>query len=80
MSTVKCVQVSVRLAKDGNPTPTGVKTVLRCSGTDYPHSATLSPGTTFARSDQIWELNPADSAAFEDADLDGMEVGIKAVA
>jgi hypothetical protein len=80
INSIKSVQLTVRTAFDGAPTPKKLRTVLRCSGADYPHANSITVPGAFVRFDQLWELNPADSAAFEDADLDVLEIGVKAVA
>jgi len=81
IDNIAAVQVELSAAYEGSPTPTNVAAVLRCAGTDYPHGTPQSPPSSFgAALAFIWELNPADSAAFEEADINAMEVGYKATA
>lgn len=81
IDNIAAVQVELSAAYEGSPTPTKVAAVLRCGGTDYAHSTPQSPPSSFgAALAFIWELNPADSAAFEEADINAMEVGYKATA
>lgn len=80
VTAIKCIQVSARCAYAGSPTPTKQGIVIRPASTDRPHATDITPGIAFSRYDRIWELNPEDSAAFEAADLNGMEIGIKLVA
>lgn len=81
IDNIAAVQVEISCAYEGSPTPTKVAAVLRCGSTDYAHATPQSPPSSFgAALPFIWELNPADSAAFEAADINAMEVGYKAVA
>jgi hypothetical protein len=80
VTTIKCIQVSIRAAYAGTPTPTKIEAVIRPGSTDHSHATQISPGINFTRHDRIWEVNPDDSAAFEAADLDAMEIGVKLVA
>ena len=79
MNTVKAVQLQGRAAYEGSPTPTKIQLGVRASGADY-FATDLSPGVGFGPLIKILELNPADSAAFEQADIDALEVGVKATA
>jgi hypothetical protein len=79
MNTVKAVQLQGRAAYEGSPTPTKIQLGVRASGADY-FATDISPGVGFAMNSKILELNPADSAAWEQADIDALEVGVKATA
>jgi len=79
VSSVKCVQVQVRALTDGAPTPTNLKLAVRSGGTDYLSGDNLVPVTAKSFS-HIWELNPADAAAWEEADVNAMEIGVKSSA
>ena len=76
ISNVKCVQVQARVKTDGAPTPTNLKLVTRSGGTDYLSGDNLVPVAEKSFS-YLWENNPADAAAWEEADVNAMEVGIK---
>jgi hypothetical protein len=78
MNTIKAVQLQARAAYEGSPTPLHIQLGVR-AGADY-FATDLSPGISFGMLTRILELNPADSAAWEQADIDGLEVGIKATA
>jgi hypothetical protein len=81
IGVIKAVQVHVRCKYEGAPTPSNVQALVRVNGTDYPSGVDLNPGISFAPTKyHIWELNPDDSAAWEEADVNGMEIGYKAVA
>jgi len=79
MNSVKSIQLQARAAYEGSPTPTKIQLGVRASGTDY-FATDLSPPVSFGMLTKILELNPADSAAFEQADIDALEVGVKATA
>jgi hypothetical protein len=84
IGTVAAVQLELTCAYDGSPTPTHIQHVARSGGADYPSLVDKSPPTSFgAPIIHIWEVNPADAAAFEAADLIGasrIEIGYKATA
>jgi hypothetical protein len=76
---VKCVQVQSRTESDGAPTPTNLKLAVRSGGTDYfsgDKSVPADPKGLY----NLWETNPADSAAWEEADVNAVEIGIKSAA
>ena len=79
IDNVKCVQIQARSRTEGSPTPTNLKLVVRSGGTDY-----LSGDKVIPVSEKglwnLWELNPADSLAWEEADVNAMEIGIKSAA
>ena len=79
MNSVKSIQLQGRAAYEGSPTPTKIQLGVRASGTDY-FATDLSPGVGFGMLTKILELNPADSAAWEQADIDALEIGVKATA
>jgi hypothetical protein len=80
INSVKAVQVQARCMQEGSPAVPKVQLVTRPASTDRVSASksvqTFVPKSVF----NIWELNPEDSAAWEQADVDGMEIGIKAVA
>lgn len=77
---INCIQLSILAKKVGTPTPTQLAGVIRPASTDRVHGTPVTPTTTLDRYDFLWAVNPEDSAAFEDADIDAMEIGYKAVA
>jgi hypothetical protein len=79
MNSVKAIQLQGSAAYEGSPTPTKIQLGVRASGTDY-FATDFSPGVGFGMLTKILELNPADSAAWEQADIDALEVGVKATA
>lgn len=79
IGTIKCIQVQTRSLYEGAPTPTHQQLVVRSGGTDYP-SADKTIGTVAAGISHIWETNPADDAAWEEADVNAIEAGVKATA
>jgi hypothetical protein len=56
--------------------PKSGKIITRVGGTTYEGDA-FSLAETYEYATQIWELNPDDSAAWEAADIDAAEFGVK---
>ena len=54
----------------------GYKILSRFGGSDY-LSNEIFPATTFETQAKIYELNPDDSEAFEEADVNGMETAVE---
>ena len=79
IDTVKCVQVQSRTESDGAPTPTNLKLVVRSGATDYLSGDKSVPADPKSLCN-LWENNPADAAAWEEADVNAMEIGIKSAA
>ena len=79
IGSVKCVQVQARALVDGEPTPTNLKLAVRSGGTDYLSGDNEVPIAAKSFS-HLWELNPADAAAWEEADVNAMEIGVKSAA
>jgi len=80
IDSIKCVQIQARCGKDGVPTPTQLQLAVRSGGTNYFSASKAVPSVFGVPVWAIWEDNPADSADWEEADVNGMEIGIKAVA
>ena len=80
INSIKAVQVQARCMQEGSPAVPKIQLVTRPTSTDRVSASkdvqTFSPGVV----NNIWELNPDDSAAWESADVNGMEIGVKAVA
>lgn len=79
IDSVKCVQIQSRTESDGAPTPTNLKLVARSGATDYlsgDKAVLAAPKGLW----NLWETNPADSLAWEEADVNAMEIGIKSAA
>jgi len=80
IDSIKCVQIQARARKQDSPTPTQLQLVVRSGGSDHVSASKALPTSFGVPVYNIWELNPADSAAWEEADVNGMEIGVKAVA
>jgi len=80
INSIKAVQVQARCMQEGSPAVPKIQLVTRPTSTDRVSASksvqTFAPGTV----SNIWELNPDDSAAWSEADVNGMEIGVKAVA
>lgn len=80
IGSVKCVQLQARCAYEGSPTPTHLQLGLRSGGANY-FSADKTPPASFGQSVYaLWYTNPADSEAWEEADVNALEIGFKATA
>lgn len=73
--TIGAVQWLCR-AKANSAGTTEVARVLRVNGTDYVGSD-IGVGESYGYAKEILESNPDDSAAWESADLDALEAGLK---
>lgn len=79
INSVKCVQVQSRTESDGAPTPTNLKLAVRSGAVDYFSADKVIPVAPKGLWN-LWETNPADSLAWEEADVNAMEIGIKSAA
>lgn len=79
IGTVKCVQIQSRTESDGAPTPTNLKLAVRSGGANYFSGDKVVPAAPKGLWN-LWETNPADSLAWEEADVNAMEIGIKSAA
>ena len=78
IDSIKCVEVYGRMAYEGTPTPTKQKLAIRVNGTEY-YGSDESPALTFNTFGKRWELNPDDAAAWEEADINAIEIGVRSV-
>ena len=80
IASIKSVAVQSRNWRTGNGSYDRGQHIVRPASTDGLSASKTSIFPITATSFQsIWELNPEDSAAWEEADVNGMEAGIKAV-
>jgi hypothetical protein len=79
-SAVKCVQFAARAQKEGAATPQNLAFVIRTGGADYEGSVVALPTGLSEHVRDIWVNNPATSQAFTPSEVNGMEIGIKAIA
>ena len=82
VSAIKAVQVIARARKEGNPTPTQLQLIVRPASTDRVSSSKALP-TEFSAGGHVshlWENNPEDSQPWEPGDINGKQIGMKAVA
>ena len=78
IGSVKSMRVVMRYAYEGSPTPTKQKIAIKSGGNLY-YGDDLTPALTFQFAEKLWELNPDDDAAWEDADIDDLEIGVASV-
>lgn len=75
--TPRAVQVTTYvIAVTGSPT---FKNQLRISGVNYDGATTHTATSGFDCYTEIWNTNPATTAAWTDADIDGLQAGILAI-
>jgi hypothetical protein len=79
IATVKCVQAQALAIAEGAPTPPDIQLAVRSGGTDY-FSADKQVPTGSAQLSHLWETDPATAAAWLEAGVNAMEIGVKAVA
>jgi len=80
IASIKSVAVQTRNWREGNGSYDRGQHIVRPASTDRLAASKTAVFPITATSFQsIWELNPEDSAAWEEADVNGMEAGIKAV-
>jgi len=79
IGTIKAVQVQSRVVKEGTATPQNVKLAVRSGATDYVSADKVVP-TTAATVASIWETDPATSAAWSEANVNAVEIGVKTAA
>lgn len=75
---IRAVGVAMR-GKLGASGPTGLKSVLRISGTDYPHATTKTLAVGYGAHVNLSEVSPATAVAFTVAEVAAMEVGLKSI-
>ena len=79
VDNIKCVQVQSRTKTEGAPTPNNLKLVVRSGGTDYLSGDNAVPAAEKGLS-HIWETDPNTAAAWLEAGVNAMEIGIKSAA
>jgi len=79
IDNIKCVQMQSRTRTEGAPTPKNLKLVVRSGGTDYLSGDKAVPAAEESLS-HIWETDPDTAAAWLEAGVNGMEIGIKSAA
>jgi hypothetical protein len=79
IAQINAVRIISRGLYEGSPTPTELKHVVRMGGTDYP-GVDVHPPLTAGYVESLLLTRPTDSEPWEEADINGMEVGVIAVA
>lgn len=76
--TIRGIMVTTDMRMQTSGTST-VKVVIRQGGVNYDQATHTVNGTTVVGHTQVIELSPDDSAAWEVADIDAMQVGVQRV-
>ena len=71
--TCKYVESGTGVISDSPYVYVGVKT----GGTEYWHAEGVLTTSSYASTSKAWTVNPADSAAWEKADVDALQIGIR---
>jgi hypothetical protein len=79
IGSVKCVQVQALAKAEGSPSPHNLQLAVRTNGADYFSDDKAVPSSSTQLS-SLWEANPATSAPWQEAEVNAMEIGAKAVA
>jgi hypothetical protein len=75
----KCVQLQALAKAEGSPSPHNLQLAVRTNGADYFSGDKAVPSSSTQLS-SLWEANPATSAPWQEAEVNAMEIGVKAVA
>jgi len=75
---VKALQLQGRLLYEGDPAPNKQKLAIRVNGSNY-YSGRFTPGIAVANFRKIWAVNPDDSEAWQEADINAIEIGTRAI-
>ena len=70
----------VQSGAGSTPAAPSIYQLVRVGGTTYASAGGDATGTGYADTSNSWATNPADSAAWEKADIDGLQIGIRAQA
>ena len=80
IDSILAVQVSARSKLEGAPTPQDLQVAVK-SGSTYGYSASHQvQSDTYDWFSNVWNVNPATSAAFTPAEINSLKIGIKAKA
>jgi len=79
VGAINCVQVQALTRFEGSPTPTNLQLAVRTNSTDYVSDDKPVPSSS-VQLYNIWETNPDTEAAWAEAEVNALEIGVKAVA
>jgi len=79
IGSVKCLQLQALARAEGSPTPHNLQLAVRTNGADY-FSGNKAVPSSSAQLSSLWEANPATAAPWQEAEINAMEIGVKAVA
>ena len=79
IGSVKCVQLQALAKAEGSPSPHNLQLAVRTNGADYFSGDKAVPSSSTQLS-SLWEANPATAAPWQEAEVNAMEIGVKAVA
>jgi hypothetical protein len=79
IGSIKCVQARALAKQEGTPDVTNLKLAVRTGGVDH-FSADLPIGTALTPLLKVWEANPETTNPWTEAQLNDIELGVKAAA
>ena len=79
IGSVKCIQVQALAKAEGSPSPHNLQLAVRTNGADYFSGDKAVPSSSTPLSN-LWEANPDTEAPWQEAEVNAMEIGAKAVA
>ena len=80
ITSVLAVQVQARCMGIGGPTPTNLQLACRTGATNYFGASNAVPSVTPQSFAKMWEVNPNTAAAWLEAGVNGLEIGVKSIA
>jgi len=78
IASIKSLALTTRVLYEGEPTPSGVAFVVRTGGSYYSGEA-LYPPLSWGKKIKLFEENPGTAAAWTSGEIDGIEIGLKAL-
>jgi len=79
IGSVKCVQLQALAKAEGSPTPHNLRLAVGTNGANYFSGDKAVPSSS-AQLSNLWEANPATAVPWQEAEVNAMEIGVKAVA
>jgi len=78
IGTIKSLALTTRILFEGEPTPSGVAFIVRTGGSYYSGEA-LHPPLSWGKKVEMFEENPGTATAWTSGEINGIEIGLKAL-
>ena len=79
IGSVLAVELCIRAAYEGTPTPTKIKHAVKIGGTEY-YGSDISPTLSFLDYFYLWDQNPNTSDDWSNTNITDLQIGVKSVA